>query len=191
MVLTRIQFDLLLAMARRPRMVFTRAQLLETLWEQSFTETRHVDTVAVMVNQHPSARLATRLALSQMLVILLVVGITGAVLLSQTRRYFEAADQRALSVQAQFAASTCDDTCLAGGISQTNVSSSQFPPAANAVQSQLNSSSNLRVKNVDPANQGQVTASLVSRLRVVRIQDGAAEIPYFARHRNRQTAGTL
>jgi two-component system, OmpR family, catabolic regulation response regulator CreB len=46
MVLTRIQFDLLLAMARRRRMVFTRAQLLETVWGQSFTEDeRTVDSM--------------------------------------------------------------------------------------------------------------------------------------------------
>jgi DNA-binding response OmpR family regulator len=45
-VLTRLQFDLLVTLARRPRMVFTRAQLLELVWEQSFTDDhRTVDSM--------------------------------------------------------------------------------------------------------------------------------------------------
>ncbi len=45
-VLTRLQFDLLVTMARRPRMVFTRAQLLELVWAQSFTDDhRTVDSM--------------------------------------------------------------------------------------------------------------------------------------------------
>ena len=52
--LTRLQFDLLAVLARRPRMVFTRAQLLQTVWGTDFTD--DVRTVDSMVK-----RLRTRL----------------------------------------------------------------------------------------------------------------------------------
>jgi DNA-binding response OmpR family regulator len=52
--LTRLQFDLLAAMARRPRMVFTREQLLNVVWGTDFTD--DVRTVDSMVK-----RLRTRL----------------------------------------------------------------------------------------------------------------------------------
>ncbi len=48
--LTRLQFDLLWLLASRPRMIFTRAQLLETVWGQSFTEDlRTVDSMVKRV----------------------------------------------------------------------------------------------------------------------------------------------
>ncbi len=44
--LTRLQFDLLALLARHPRTVYTRAQLLEIVWGQSFTEDeRTVDSM--------------------------------------------------------------------------------------------------------------------------------------------------
>ncbi len=52
--LTRLQFDLLTALARRPRMVFTREQLLHLVWGTDFTD--DVRTVDSMVK-----RLRTRL----------------------------------------------------------------------------------------------------------------------------------
>ena len=45
-VLSRLQFDLLAALAARPKMVFTREQLLETVWATSFTDdVRTVDSM--------------------------------------------------------------------------------------------------------------------------------------------------
>lgn len=52
--LTRLQFDLLMVLARRPRMVFTREQLLNVVWGTDFTD--DVRTVDSMVK-----RLRTRL----------------------------------------------------------------------------------------------------------------------------------
>ncbi len=52
--LTRLQFDLLTALARRPRMVFSREQLLNVVWGTDFTD--DVRTVDSMVK-----RLRTRL----------------------------------------------------------------------------------------------------------------------------------
>jgi two-component system, OmpR family, response regulator VicR len=52
--LSRLQFDLLLTLARRPKMVFTREQLLHQVWGTDFTE--DVRTVDSMVK-----RLRTRL----------------------------------------------------------------------------------------------------------------------------------
>jgi two-component system, OmpR family, response regulator VicR len=52
--LSRLQFDLLVVLARRPRMVFTREQLLELVWGTNFTD--DVRTVDSMVK-----RLRTRL----------------------------------------------------------------------------------------------------------------------------------
>jgi DNA-binding response OmpR family regulator len=52
--LTKLQFDLLLTLARRPRMVFTREQLLQSVWGTDFTD--DVRTVDSMVK-----RLRTRL----------------------------------------------------------------------------------------------------------------------------------
>jgi two-component system, OmpR family, sensor kinase len=123
-------------------------------------------------------RLASRLALSQMLVILLVVGVTSAVLLSQTRSYFERADRQSLIVQAEVAASTCSDTCVETGqfVADTRRAvRTDLPSAANVVQSQLNSPSNINLQQGRIAGQYDVTAGLLSRVRVIRSSEKAAE----------------
>ncbi len=123
-------------------------------------------------------RLATRLALSQMLVIFLVIGVTSGVLLSQTRSYFERADRQSLIVQAEVAASTCGETCVASGsfVPDTQgLTTERLPSAANVVQSQVNGPSNLNLKQRRERNQYDVTAGLLSRVRVVRLADVAGE----------------
>lgn len=90
-------------------------------------------------------RLAVRLVLSHLLVILVVSGIASIVLLTQSRQYFVNADRRALLVQAQVAAKNCDAVCLEDGVGTFNVSNAQIPPAAVISQNRSYAESNLSV----------------------------------------------
>ena len=90
-------------------------------------------------------RLAVRLVLSHLLVILVVSGIASIVLLTQSRQYFVNADRRALLVQAQVAAKNCDALCLEDGVGTFDVSNAQIPPAAVISQNRSYAESNLSV----------------------------------------------
>jgi signal transduction histidine kinase len=97
-------------------------------------------------------RLAVRLVLSHLLVILVVSGIASVVLLTQSRRYFVNADRRALLVQAQVAAKNCDEVCLEAGVGTFNVSNAQIPPAAVITQNRSNGDGNLSVSQALPTD---------------------------------------
>ena len=103
-------------------------------------------------------RLAVRLVLSHLLVILVVSGIASVVLLTQSRQYFVKADRRALLIQAQVAAKNCDAVCLADGVGTFNVPNAQIPPAAVISQNRSYAESNLSV-TPDLQNQGPTNAS--------------------------------
>jgi signal transduction histidine kinase len=121
--------------------------------------------------QFGKQRLATRLVLSHLLVVALGLGVAGAGLLSQSRRYFVDAEQRSLLVQARVAAASCTDSCLSIRKSQSKINSKQLPPASNVKQSQINSPANLVV---DENLTNQVSAALPSNIRVFRVTDPAS-----------------
>jgi signal transduction histidine kinase len=112
-------------------------------------------------------RLAIRLVLSHLLVILVVLGVAGAVLLSQSRRYFINADRRALLVQANVAAKNCDVVCVSTGFGNFDVSNAVLPPAAVISQNRGNDNSNLYVNDSQLTQNARIQASLTSDLRVV------------------------
>ncbi len=116
-------------------------------------------------------RLATRLVLSHLLVVALGLGVAGAGLLSQSRRYFVDAEQRSLLVQARVAAASCTDSCLSVRKSQSKINSKQLPPASNVKQSRVNSSENVIV---DENFTNQVSAALPSNIRVFRVTDASS-----------------
>jgi signal transduction histidine kinase len=117
-------------------------------------------------------RLAARLVLSHALVTLVVVGVTGFGLLPQIREYFVDADRRALIVQAQVAADSCDAVCLETASTTARVAASALPSAANVAQNQANSADNLNIAPLGaPEAQSQVSANLGSRIRVIRTTD--------------------
>jgi signal transduction histidine kinase len=122
------------------------------------------------VMQFGKQRLATRLVLSHLLVVALGLGVAGAGLLSQSRRYFVDAEQRSLLVQARVAAASCTDSCLSIRKSQSKINSKQLPPASNVKQSQINSPGNLVI---DENLTNQVSAALPSNIRVFRLTDPA------------------
>jgi signal transduction histidine kinase len=113
-------------------------------------------------------RLATRLVLSHLLVVALGLGVAGAGLLSQSRRYFVDAEQRSLLVQARVAAASCTDSCLSIRKSQSKINTKQLPPASNVKQSQINNPGNLVI---DENLTNQVSAALPSNIRVFRLTD--------------------
>jgi signal transduction histidine kinase len=121
--------------------------------------------------QHAQQNLATRLVLSHLLIVALGLGVAGAGLLSQSRRYFVNAEQRSLLVQARVAAASCTDSCLSVRKSQSKINSKQLPPASNVKQSQNISSENLVI---DENLTNQVSAALPSNIRVFRLTDASS-----------------
>jgi signal transduction histidine kinase len=113
-------------------------------------------------------RLATRLVLSHFLVVALGLGVAGAGLLSQSRRYFVDAERKSLLVQARVAASSCGEPCLTVRKAKSIVNNNQLPPAANVKQSQINAPGNLVIDN-DLTN--QISAALPNNVRVYRQSD--------------------
>jgi signal transduction histidine kinase len=105
-------------------------------------------------------RLAVRLVLSHLLVILVVSGIASVVLLTQSRQYFVNADRRALLVQAQVAAKNCDDVCLEAGVGTFNVSNAQLPAAAIISQNRSYQGSNLSVAQEVPSGSPSIPGSI-------------------------------
>ncbi len=118
-------------------------------------------------------RLAARLVISHALVTLVVVGVTGFGLLPQIRKYFVDADRRALVVQAQVAADSCDAVCLETASTTARVAASSLPSAANVTQNQVNGPGNLNIAppGTPQSQQSQVSADLGSRIRVIRPTD--------------------
>ena len=90
-------------------------------------------------------RLATRLVLSHLLVVVVGLGLAGTGLLSQTRRYFVDAERASLFVQARVAANSCDALCLSSRTSTANVTNGQLPSASNVTQRKAQSSSNVQI----------------------------------------------
>ena len=115
-------------------------------------------------------RLATRLVLSHLLVVVVGLGLAGTGLLSQTRRYFVDAERASLFVQARVAANSCDALCLSSRTSTANVTNGQLPSASNVTQRKAQSSSNVQIAT-GLAN--QISSQLPSDVRVVRTTDSA------------------
>jgi signal transduction histidine kinase len=139
-------------------------------------------------------RLALRLVLSHLLVILVVSGITSVVLLTQSRRYFVNADRRALLIQAKVAAKNCNETCLSGDTTTFDVSNSQIPPAAIVSQNRGNVEGNLSVSqdtNSQVAAQGRIQASLATDVRILRVGDQPFDAVSAAALEGRATSATI
>ena len=113
-------------------------------------------------------RLATRLVLSHLLVVVLGLGLAGTGLLSQSRRYFVNAERASLFVQARVAASSCDELCLSSRASSANVANGQLPPASNLSQRRAQ---NAQTVQVATGLANQISAQLPSNVRVVRTTD--------------------
>jgi signal transduction histidine kinase len=126
-------------------------------------------------------RLAGRMIVSHVLVILVVVGISGFGLLSQIRRYFVAAEQRALVLQAQSAADGCDLSCISTGKVSVSVNAGDLPPAINVTQNQLNNQIDNLVNQRNVAKAGasndsnQISIALDSSVRVMSRSDLASQ----------------
>lgn len=127
------------------------------------------------------------------MVVLVGLGIAGVGVLSQTRRYFVNADRRALIVQAQLVANSCDDACLASGRGDLTVSTEQLPAASNVTQSQAIAPSDLEVNVGTP----QVSAALPSTIAVyprgvkVRAADSLALKAFEGQEASSATAQTI
>ena len=113
-------------------------------------------------------RLATRLVLSHLLVVVLGLGLAGTGLLSQSRRYFVNAERASLFVQARVAARSCDELCLSSRWSSTNVANGQLPPASNLSQRRAQ---NAQTVQVATGLANQISAQLPSNVRFVRTAD--------------------
>lgn len=109
-------------------------------------------------------RLATRLVLSHLLVVVVGLGLAGTGLISQSRRYFVSAERASLFVQARVAASSCDHGCLSSRAGTSNVTNSQLPSASNVSQRRAQSTQTIQVAT---GLSNQVSALLPSNVRVV------------------------
>jgi signal transduction histidine kinase len=110
------------------------------------------------------SRLTTRLVLSHLLVIVVVLGVAGFALLTQSRRYFVNADRRALIVQARTVASSCDPACVASGQVNANLSRASLPAGATVAQNRNIAG---RVNTVETSSQ-RIQTELTSTLTIVK-----------------------
>ena len=110
------------------------------------------------------SRLTARLVLSHLLVIVVVLGVAGAALLAQSRRYFVDADRRALLIQARAAAASCDATCVETGRAAPGLRNAALP--SGAVISQ-NRNITEEATTVDPSTQ-RIQTELTTTLTIVR-----------------------
>lgn len=110
------------------------------------------------------SRLTVRLVLSHLLVIVVVLGVAGAALLAQSRRYFVDADRRALLIQARAAAASCGETCIATGRAAVDVRNATLP--SGAVISQ-NRNITEEATTVDPSTQ-RIQTELNTTLTIIR-----------------------
>jgi hypothetical protein len=156
-------------------------------------------------------RLALRLVLSHLLVILVVSGIASVVLLTQSRQYFVNADRRALLVQAQVAAKNCDEVCLESGVGTFNVSNAQLPPAAIISQNRGNVESNVSLSPEPVTNpsivpeggqpsddsgqggsgQSRIQASLANDVQILRPSDKEIDSVGLSALAGRSSSGTV
>jgi two-component system, OmpR family, sensor kinase len=105
-----------------------------------------------------------RLVLSHLLVIVVVLGVAGFALLTQSRRYFVNADRRALLVQARTVASSCDGACVASGQVNAGLSNVSLPAGATVSQNRNIAG---RVNTVEPSSQ-RIQTELTSTLTIVK-----------------------
>jgi signal transduction histidine kinase len=113
------------------------------------------------------SRLTVRLVLSHLLVIVVVLGIAGFALLTQSRRYFVDADRRALLVQARTVASACDAACVASGQVNAGLTNAELPAGATVSQ---NRNFGRRANTVDAGTQ-RLQTELTSTLTIVKQGD--------------------
>ncbi len=110
------------------------------------------------------SRLTVRLVFSHLLVIVVVLGVAGAALLTQSRRYFVDSDRRALLIQALAAAASCDPACVETGRAAPGLRNSALPSGAVISQNRNISES---ATTVDPSSQ-RLQTELSSTLTIVR-----------------------
>ena len=104
--------------------------------------------------------LTLRLVLSHLLVIVVVLGIAGAALLTQSRRYFINADRRAQLIQARAAAAACDTLCVVQGRAEVGMRNTALPSGAVVSQNRNVSEANTRVEGLTQRIQTELTSTL-------------------------------